>query len=346
MIEEYSFNKIWQNDPTIIKRFIENRLNYEQLCTEISYILEKGFSDKKIKVASVSHRAKTLNSFLEKIYQKNYKDPFEEITDFAGVRVVYLYQSDLSNIETIINHEFFIEEKVDKLNEKRDDEFGYIANHYIVQLGKHSSGARYDDLKDLKCEIQVRTVLQDAWAIINHHLVYKKEAAIPTILQRKLNSLAGVFETADDQFESIRTERERYLNQLNESSQSNKLLENEINFDTIVKYLQWKFPDVKSEKSNDQINYIVRDLLKLNFKKLRELDNIVEKRMNQFPDIINTLNEYGWDTFKNGNYSSATYIGLLLLLDVKDWLEQNHYTEYEKNCFKDLRKEFPLTENH
>jgi ppGpp synthetase/RelA/SpoT-type nucleotidyltranferase len=60
---------------------------------------------------------------------------------------------------------------------------------------------RYDDLKKLVCEIQVRTVLQDAWAIIDHHLSYKQESDVPKILRRKLNSLAGLVETAHDQFD-------------------------------------------------------------------------------------------------------------------------------------------------
>jgi ppGpp synthetase/RelA/SpoT-type nucleotidyltranferase len=56
--------------------------------------------------------------------------------------------------------------KVDKLEEQEVDKFGYGALHYLVNLGRKSSGARYDDLKRLVCEIQVRTVLQDAGRLL------------------------------------------------------------------------------------------------------------------------------------------------------------------------------------
>lgn len=145
MVQDSRFDKVWQNDPATIRKFIENRPNYEQLCIEVSYTLQKRLDDLEINFAFVTHRAKTLESFLEKISNKKYKDPFNQVTDFAGVRVVYLYQRDLSAIESILEKEYLITEKVDKLNEKEENEFGYLANHYIVELGKVSSGARYDD---------------------------------------------------------------------------------------------------------------------------------------------------------------------------------------------------------
>jgi ppGpp synthetase/RelA/SpoT-type nucleotidyltranferase len=81
--------------------------------------------------------------------------------------------------------------------------------------------------------MQVRTVVQDAWAIIQHHLVYKRESQVPSHLQRKLNSMAGLLETADDQFESIRREREAYIAEVRESLAKPALfLENELNLDS------------------------------------------------------------------------------------------------------------------
>ncbi|MFH1742151.1 MAG: hypothetical protein ABIH23_24370, partial [bacterium] len=188
----------WQSNPEIVRRFIQQRTDYEQLCSEVQYILRKRLAERTIEISTVTGRAKTLNSFLEKIQRKTYEDPFSEITDFAGVRIVCLYVSDIPLIEDIIRKEFEIVEKVDKLTDKPPDQFGYGAIHFVARLGKKMSGARYDDLKVLLCEIQVRTVLQDAWAIIDHHLIYKSESSMPKVLRRKLNSLAGLFETADD----------------------------------------------------------------------------------------------------------------------------------------------------
>lgn len=89
-----------------------------------------------------------MDSFLEKTQRKTYNDPITEITDFAGVRVVCLYTDDLPKVEKVINEHFEIIEKTDKLTNKKTDEFGYGAIHFVVKLGKTSSGARYDDLKN------------------------------------------------------------------------------------------------------------------------------------------------------------------------------------------------------
>ncbi len=241
-------DSMWRSRPETIRQFLEERSDYEQLCIEVAYILRKRIRTQDVEVALVTQRAKTLISFLDKIQRKKHDDPFNEINDFAGVRVVCLYVSDLPKIEGIIETEFTVDEKVDKFTEKAPDQFGYGAIHYVVRLGKKSLGARYEDLRDLKCEIQIRTVLQDAWAIIDHHLVYKRESDIPTQIQRQLNSLAGALETADTMFDHIRKERQDYLENLEKSSGDEAaFLSTEINRDSIVAYIQRQFPSLPPE---------------------------------------------------------------------------------------------------
>jgi putative GTP pyrophosphokinase len=228
---------------------------------------------KGIEVASITSRAKTLPSFLGKIGGKPADDPLSEITDLAGVRVVCLYRSDLPKIEQVIQEEFQVKEKVDKLEEQGADRFGYGAIHFLVSLGKKSSGARYDDLKGLLCEIQTRTVAQDAWAIISHHLLYKQESAAPSALQRKLNSLAGLFETADDQFDAIRLQREAYLREIQEKKAVPDILAQELNLDTLMAYAQWRFPDVP--KDSGHLSRILARMDRTRYKTIGDIDSAV-----------------------------------------------------------------------
>ncbi len=127
-------SKVWVENPELIRKFLDLRPEHDQLVSEVAYILKKKLSEKRIEIAAVSGRAKTLKSFAEKISRKPYKDPIKEITDFAGVRCVYLYLADRPAIETIIESEFEVLEKVDKLQEKKSEEFGYGALHYLVKL--------------------------------------------------------------------------------------------------------------------------------------------------------------------------------------------------------------------
>jgi putative GTP pyrophosphokinase len=279
---------LWRSQPETIKKFLDQLPDYEQLCVEVAYILEKKLKEDSIEVALVTQRAKTLNSFLEKVQRKDYADPFSEIEDFAGVRVVCLYRSDLIAIEAIISKEFDIVEKVDRFMNKSPNDFGYGAVHYVLRLGNKSVGARYDDLRNLKCEVQVRTVLQDAWAIIDHHLVYKRESDIPTQIQRKLNSLSGLFETADYQFEQVRQERQIYIDELVKSAKHEPtFLSTQINHDSLTAFLEWRFPNNKMEVDDrNQIATLLELLDRKNYQTLRQLNAKISSYIPHLDEIV------------------------------------------------------------
>jgi len=290
-----SADDYWRTDPNVIRRFLQQHNQYEQLCAEVEYIMRKRIGQAGIEIAHTTSRAKTLNSFLEKLTRKSYENPFEQVTDFAGVRVVCLYRSDLVQLEQIVTDEFNIVEKIDKLRDMSPSEFGYGAIHYVVKLGKSTRGARYDDLKDLFCEVQLRTVLQDAWAIIDHHLIYKQESDVPSVLLRKLNGLSGLFETADDSFDSIRSERARYLKEVEATVYSDEeFLENELNRDTFLSFLEWKFPDLPlhAEGMPNQIDHALNALHNIkgsNMKTLKDLNAEYEKVANRSDEVFKLL---------------------------------------------------------
>ena len=276
-LESDRLNKAWEDNLVLIKSFLDQRPRYKQLCSEVDYILGKRMRNSNIEYSAITSRAKTLNSFLEKLTRKSYANPLEGITDFAGVRLVYLYKGDQSAIENLIEQEFDAFEKIDKVQEQDVDRFGYGALHYLVRLGEAVSGARYDELKGLTCEIQVRTVLQDAWAIIDHHLVYKHESDIPKEFRRKLNSVSGLFEIADDQFQAVRLRRDDYKRDIHEKSSGENFLDQEMNFDNFVEYLNWRFPGGTST-SDVKVSYNVYETLKLfGYKKLADIENLLRR---------------------------------------------------------------------
>jgi ppGpp synthetase/RelA/SpoT-type nucleotidyltranferase len=316
LMDNIFLDKYWKESPLLIKEFLSKRENYQLLCNEIVYVLRKLLREENIEFSSVTCRAKTLNSFLEKINRKYYANPFSEITDFSGVRIVFLYVEDYNRIEKLIQKNFKVLEKVDKLNEKDVDQFGYGAIHFIVQLNSKFKGARYDDIKNYVCEIQVRTILQDAWAIIDHHLVYKKETDVPAHLRRKLNSLAGLFETADDQFQRIKEERITYIEEIEEksTSSSNKFLETGLNLDSFTAFLNWKYPDsMKLVAFNGQVETIYADIDKEKYSTLKDLN------------LIYTNSEKNIEEVKN-NLKSIDYIWSKAL----DWALR--YVIYDKNA--------------
>jgi putative GTP pyrophosphokinase len=318
---------LWNSRPQVIRSFVESTPNYGKLAEEISYILENRLDQAGIEFASITFRTKTLDSFCEKVGRKKYKDPLKEITDLAGVRVVYLYTSDLAKITSIIEAEFLIMEKVDKVEEGAPDRFGYGALHYLVKLGKKASGVRYDDLKDLVCEVQVRTILQDAWALVSHHLSYKKEADIPNRLRRKLHALSGLFETADDQFNMLNVERSLYAESVERTLSAGVLdfLSQEINLDNFREYLKWRFPERESEVRQEAAG-LLDQLQTKGFKKLADIQRLLDRT----EDAIRALEvKYPPMDPKNGDRCPYTQIGAVrVAINIIDENQRNDGNSY------------------
>jgi len=283
-----ALNQLWNESPALIKRYFNEYPNYRQLCREVVYILQKELKNAGIKYSGTTYRVKTLESIIEKAFRKTCEHPFEEITDIAGIRLVHLYRDDFEAIEKILQSAFEIVEKVDTIEEQGVDRFGYSAVHFQLKLGKKSSGARYDDLKNYICELQVRTVLQDAWALISHHLVYKHELDIPSQLRRNLNAMAGSLESADTLFVGIKDERDVYLKNL-KNMRIKQFLRQEINYDTVNAYLEERFPNKLN--SPTATHHVLQRLRREKFKKISDLHRALSNTEKARSAYINSLQQ-------------------------------------------------------
>lgn len=75
-----------------------------------------------------------------------------------------------------MHDEFSIDEgnSGNKADMLETDKVGYLSVHYFLKLNnKRLALSEYKGYKGLKCEVQVRTLLQHAWAEIEHDRNYK-----------------------------------------------------------------------------------------------------------------------------------------------------------------------------
>ncbi|HHT9130542.1 MAG TPA: GTP pyrophosphokinase, partial [Candidatus Brocadiaceae bacterium] len=149
------------------------------LIDTVKFILQKEITRNKIKIHSFTHRIKSFDSFLDKIRRKNITDPFKDIHDLVGLRVVCLFLPDLELIGNIIHREFDVFEENDKVDNSKVDIFGYMSLHYKAKLKVNSSSQGLNTIQETPFEVQVRTIAQDAWAAISHYLDYKQESFLP-----------------------------------------------------------------------------------------------------------------------------------------------------------------------
>ena len=262
------------NIANLEKQYQGLKTLYESMVDEVLFVLNRDVSQKGIRVHSITSRPEKIKSFksvCDKLQRKNLKN-CNEIEDIAGVRVICLYRSDLQKIGDIISGCFLVVD-ADTSRTRTEAAFGYASDHYVVKLSSDYRGARYDSIKDIKCEIQVRTILMDAWASVSHHLIYKQEVDIPRDLRVDFNSLAGLFYVADTHFQFFRDGVEETRAILLKSIQHDTFdVNQETNFETLSAYVKWKFPERKRLLTSSDI---VLELRKYGYAHIKQLDDKV-----------------------------------------------------------------------
>lgn len=209
--------------------------SHDGLTMKVEQLLQALLNDEGIRY-SIESRTKIFDSLKDKIVRKNIQNIREELTDLSGLRIILYYKSDIEKVEEIIKSNFLIDNSnsIDKATLLEINEFGYLSVHYIAKINAQRANLpEWKIYKDLKMEIQVRTILQHAWASISHEISYKKKQDLPRELGRKLSILAGLFELADDQFEIIKNENGLILNQYEASSDDGNILGQPITFMSI-----------------------------------------------------------------------------------------------------------------
>ena len=187
---------------------------YGDYCRTLGKLIETLLSDRGIQTHTVSYRAKSPHSLTEKVTRpdKGYT-VLSDITDLAGVRITTYFADDVDKAAELLRAEFAIDENasIDKRQFADPDRFGYMSLHHVLSLGKNREAlAEYAKFKSLKCEVQVRSILQHAWAEIEHDLGYKSAAGVPAEFKRKFARIASLLELADDEFSSIRDSLAQY----------------------------------------------------------------------------------------------------------------------------------------
>jgi putative GTP pyrophosphokinase len=196
------------NSDNILSEYDTNVSLYEILSRKISALLEGLIRDEGLYVHSIRHRVKQRDSLSRKLNKPDasYKK-LGDLTDIAGVRVITYFSSDVDRLADIIRREFTVdtEHSIDKGALLDPDRFGYLSLHYVVSLGKsYGKLPQEKHLASLKAEIQIRSILQHAWAEIEHDLGYKSKHAIPIHMRRRFSRLSGLLELADYEFDGLR----------------------------------------------------------------------------------------------------------------------------------------------
>jgi putative GTP pyrophosphokinase len=166
-------------------------------------IITTMLDDAGINYLSITSRTKSVASFAAKAVRSFdgaplYADPLTQITDVVGVRVITYLQSDVVAVAQLFADQLTIIDDRDLGEETaRDGRFGYASRHLLI-----ASAA----VPERPASVQVRTVLQHAWAEFEHDIRYKGTvpAELAPDLERRFTLAAGLLELADREFSEIR----------------------------------------------------------------------------------------------------------------------------------------------
>lgn len=258
---------------------------YDAFAAKLADVIKDCLEARQITVHSVTHRAKDPASFERKAARLSpnnpalakYQNPMDEITDKAGVRIITYFLSTLQSVAKILDQEFAVIERQTKLSSE-PDRLGYQSDHYLVKYkDERISLPEYSRFAGLVAEIQVRTILQHAWAEIEHDVQYKAVATLPSLVRRRFAALAGLIEIADREFQAI----EYFDRELREQARHNvnlgQLDKVEITPDSLKAYLDRKY-GADGRMSDFSYEWTTRLLLKLGFRNLAEVEECVQFR--------------------------------------------------------------------
>lgn len=262
----------------------ENRERLSALRTSCTQICESVLQANSIPFHSVKSRVKSFPSIFEKIVRKKYKPDLFSCTDVVGIRVICLYPSHVDSIADLLRRQFNVLEVVDKRPQSDPERFGYNSVHLLCKLRDtlRSTLPEYAPFADVVFEVQIRTILQEAWAEIQHRLVYKSKVAAPNEVKRIIALLSAHLESADMHFQDIYEKREAYISKLKQAGMPN--LEDEpLNIDSLLETIRRQYPwadgweKIAGKQLTGFLTALLGDLTGLKITTVRQLVPLLEK---------------------------------------------------------------------
>ena len=195
-----------------VQAYAQMQPEIQEVADQFVAMVTEMLDDAGINYVSVTGRAKGVASFAGKAArtvdgQPLYANPLTDITDQIGVRVVTYLQGDVAAVAELLSGELSVLDDRDLGQETAlEGRFGYASRHLLVTLSDDEVDPAHANLRGRSASVQVRTILQHAWAEFEHDVRYKGSVPPADVsdLDRRFTLAAGLLELADREFTAIR----------------------------------------------------------------------------------------------------------------------------------------------
>ncbi|MDX9898963.1 MAG: tetratricopeptide repeat protein [Spirochaetia bacterium] len=206
------------NRASLEKAYKSNLRSLELMLGEMMSRIQ-GTLDAAGLVPAYKQRIKTFSSYFSKTIKfvreaSTHNVSLSPITDILAVRIICPFISDLERVEKALSTQFSVREIERKGSDRSFKEFGYESTHLLLEIPEDIlKGNTFIDPP--VCEVQIRTILQDAWAEVEHELVYKAEfTPFDDPMKRKLAALNANLTLSDMLFQEIRDYQHQLTSEL------------------------------------------------------------------------------------------------------------------------------------
>ena len=124
----------------------------------------------------------------------------KHLSDIAGIRVLCAYIDDIYEIARMLAHQKDVEIITVKDYIKHPKDNGYRSYHMIVEIPVYFS----DDVRPVRCEIQIRPIAMDFWATLDHDMQYKKQVEDAEQIMQELKECADIIHQTDEKMMRLR----------------------------------------------------------------------------------------------------------------------------------------------
>lgn len=305
-----------QSHKEIVEEYSVSRGSYEDCLNYVENTVKNIIKSQSINVHEIIGRVKTEESLSGKVKRKDYAN-LTEITDLCGIRIITYFSDDVDRIAELISQEFEVdvENTIDKRKSEDPTKFGYVSLHYVVSLKEeNSSPILYSRFKNIKLEIQIRTVMQHAWAEIEHDLGYKSKEDIPNPYRRQFSRLAGLIELADENFLQLKNNINNYEKKVREKLPTSKeelpidsstlmtYVTEDPNYIKLLDEIKPLYVSIDFNIKSSYLSTVVQRVKRLGLKTIGDIDELFEK----YKDICLRVWEIEMDIVHYARISALT----------------------------------------
>lgn len=199
-----------QTDPVILKSYYKSAIQTVE--SKLSVMNDEFFvATGRKPIHMLTSRIKSQQSIIDKMNRHGYpltvQDAVSRLNDIAGVRAICAFEDDVYLLaDTLLQHaDLTLLQRKDFIASPKAS--GYRSLHLILSVPIYLAAGK----RDVRVEVQLRTVSMDFWAGLEHEMRYKQRIEFPPALEQQILECAELCAELDDKMTLLQKNLSAYI---------------------------------------------------------------------------------------------------------------------------------------